>query len=260
MEFLKRELAPITNKAWEEIEERAKSVLSNNLSGRRAINVCPPKGRSFEGISTGRMGLKQKDDLFYGVYKIQPLVETRISFVLNRWELDNIERGAKDVNFDALDEAVKKAAKFEDSAIFYGLPEACIEGLKSSAHPVQKFGTTDEETIKSMIAGIKLLRDSTAKKPYILVVSEEKWVYLNTVSKDPEFLKKLEKMIGNPIVVSENVKEAFLMPYDDENLELALGMDYSIGYQDSDDVNVKLFITSSFAFRVLDKSLVVVFE
>ncbi|MGL5965471.1 MAG: encapsulin [Cetobacterium sp.] len=50
------------------------------------------------------------------------------------------------------------------------------------------------------------------------------------------------------------------MPYDDENLELSLGMDYSIGYQDSDELNVKLFITSSFAFRVLDKNLVVIFE
>lgn len=260
MEFLKRELAPITNKAWEEIEERAKAVLLNNLSGRKAVSVCPPKGRDFEGVSTGRMGLKQKDDLFYGVYKIQPLVETRISFILNRWELDNIERGAKDVNYDALDEAVKKAARFEDSAIFYGLEEASIEGLKSSEHPVQKFGNTDEETVKSIIAGMKLLRDSTAKRPYVLVVSEDRWVYLNTVSKDPEFLKKLEKMIGNPIIVSKNISEAFLIPYDDENLELSLGMDYSIGYQTSDEVNVKLFITSSFAFRVLDKNLVVVFE
>lgn len=260
MEFLKRELAPITGVAWEEIDKRAKLVLTNHLTARKVVNVLGPKGRDFESISLGRMGLREKEGLYYGIYKTQPLVETRITFTMNRWELDNIERGAKDINFDKLDEAVKKAALFEDSAIFYGLEEGCIEGLNSSTQPTYDFGKTEEETLKNIIAAVYKLKDFCANHPYALVVSEEKWIYLNQASKDSSLVKKLEKILGAPIFVSSNIKEAFLLPYDDENMEMTIGMDYSIGYQVSDETEVKLFITSSFTFRPLDKNLIVMFS
>lgn len=260
MEFLKKDLAPITAKAWSEIEGRAKSILTNNLSGRKFVKVTPPKGRECEGIFTGKMALKQKDDLFYGIYKVQPMIETRITFVLSRWELDNIERGAKDINFDSLDEAIKKAAKFEEEAIFYGLNEACIEGLKSSAHPVLDLGETCEEVVVNIIKAMAMLKNSTAKAPYALVVSPEKWQHLNIVSKDAEFIEKIEKILGSKIIVSPSICEAFLLPYNDENFELSLGIDYSIGYQHSDNTNVTLFITSSFTFNIHDKTQVIMFK
>lgn len=260
MEFLKKELAPITAKAWEEIECRARCLLMNTLVGRKVVKVTQSKDKGCQGIFTGRMGLKQKDDLYYGIYRIQPLVETRISFVLNRWELDNIERGAKDINFDSLDQAVNKVVDFENSAIFNGLEEGCIEGLNSSTHTHLNFGNKADEIITNLMIGIGLLEKSLGKKPYVLVVSQDKWVQLNTLSEDALFIKKIEKLVGKEIVVLPNAVGAYLLPFDDDNFELITGMDYSIGYQDSDDVNVKLFITASFTFRISDKSQVVVFK
>lgn len=260
MDFLKKNLAPITEKGWNEIENRAKVVIENHLVGRRFLKVEAPKGRNFEGVYTGRVEILEKNGLEYGLYKVQPLLETRISFTLDRWELDNIERGAKDVNFDNLDEAVKKASIFEENAIFYGIEEASIEGLRASTQPIVNFGKTEEETLKSIIESIYKLKDLCAEKPYVLVVSKEKWIYLNTVSKDSLLVKKLEKILGTEILVSNTIKEAFLLPYDNENTELHIGQDFSIGYQSSNDSEIKMYVTSSFTFRILDKNLVIVFE
>lgn len=261
MDFLKRELAPITANGWKEIEERATAVLSKELSARKFVRVTGPLGRDVTSVTTGRMDVKTKDDIKYGVYKIQPLTESRICFPLSRWELDNIERGAKDVDYSSLDDGVRKAAKFEEEAIFKGLEDGQIDGIyKSSSYETLDFGKTADETLKAIFDGILKLDAAFAKKPYVLVVSNEKWYYLNTVVKEYSLPEKLEKILGQKIVVSKSIDGAILLPFDDENIELIIGEDYAIGYQNHNESVVELFITESFTFRVLDPALIVLFK
>ena len=261
MDFLKRELAPITANGWKEIEERATAVLSKELSARKFVRVTGPLGRDVTSVTTGRMDVKTKDDIKYGVYKIQPLTESRICFPLSRWELDNIERGAKDVDYSSLDDGVRKAAKFEEEAIFKGLEDGQIDGIyKSSSYETLDFGKTADETLKAIFDGILKFDAAFAKKPYVLVVSNEKWYYLNTVVKEYSLPEKLEKILGQKIVVSKSIDGAILLPFDDENIELVIGEDYAIGYQNHNESIVELFITESFTFRVLDPALIVLFK
>ena len=225
MDFLKRELAPITANGWKEIEERAAAVLSKELSARKFIRVTGPLGRDVTSVTTGRMDVKTKDDIKYGVYKVQPLIESRICFPLSRWELDNIERGAKDVDYTSLDDGVRKAAKFEEEAIFKGLEDGQVDGIyKSSSYEALDFGKTADETLKAIFDGVLKLDAAFAKKPYVLVVSNEKWYYLNTVVKEYSLPEKLEKILGQKIIVSKSIDGAILLPYDDENIELILSL------------------------------------
>lgn len=261
MDFLKRELAPITANGWKEIEERATAVLSKELSARKFVRVTGPLGRDITSVTTGRMDVKTKDDIKYGVYKIQPLTESRICFPLSRWELDNIERGAKDVDYSSLDDGLRKAAKFEEEAIFKGLEDGQIDGIyKSSSYETLDFGKTADETLKAIFDGILKLDAAFAKKPYVLVVSNEKWYYLNTIVKEYSLPEKLEKILGQKIVVSKSIDGAILLPFDDENIELIIGEDYAIGYQNHNESVVELFVTESFTFRVLDPALIVLFK
>lgn len=261
MDFLKRELAPITANGWKEIEERAAAVLSKELSARKFIRVTGPLGRDVTSVTTGRMDVKTKDDIKYGVYKVQPLIESRICFPLSRWELDNIERGAKDVDYTSLDDGVRKAAKFEEEAIFKGLEDGQVDGIyKSSSYEALDFGKTADETLKAIFDGVLKLDAAFAKKPYVLVVSNEKWYYLNTVVKEYSLPEKLEKILGQKIIVSKSIDGAILLPYDDENIELIIGEDFALGYQNHNESVVELFVTESFTFRVLDSALIVLFK
>ncbi|WP_293722819.1 encapsulin [uncultured Cetobacterium sp.] len=75
MDFLKKELAPISANVWKDIEDRAREVLTTQLSARRFVKVTGPVGVGNGGLNTGRLAIHKKDDLAYGVYKIQPFVE-----------------------------------------------------------------------------------------------------------------------------------------------------------------------------------------
>ena len=261
MDFLKKELAPISEKVWEEIENRAREVLTTQLSARRFVRVIGPIGKEKGGVNTGRLELHKKDDLNYGVYQTQPFVENRITFKLSRWELDNFERGARDIDYTNLDEALKKAAKFEDEAIYFGLEEACIVGLFQDEKQTIDFGKTEQETIKNLMYGVSKLRNTGfSKGPYALVVGLEKFIYLNMVNLNDSFAKRLEKILGMPIIVSNNITGALLLPYDNENIELTLGEDFSLGYQGHSNQEVELFVTETFTFRILDDTRVITYK
>lgn len=261
MDFLKRELAPISAAGWHFIDGRATDVLKANLSARRFLSVKGPLGHSTEAIGTGKMELFSEAEIPFGVYKVMPLVEQRIHFTLNRWDLDNIDRGAMGINSFNLDEAVKKAARFEETVIYNGLVEGDIIGLcKATEHKILSFGKTYEETMGNLIKAISILNNSYAPAPYALVVSSENWSYLNIVGKDSDFIKNMTDELNIKIIVSNYIQNAYLLPLDNENFEIVIGKDFAIGYQGATNKEVELYITSSFTFRVLDPALVVVFE
>src|SRR4029079_16403196 len=123
MDILKRSLAPITEQAWKEIEKEAKSVLSNNLSARKFVDIIGPKGFDYAAVGLGRLQVpteQQFEGVAYGIQQVQPLIEVRVPFELNIWELENIGRGAKDIDLAPLTEAAKRAANFEDQVIYHG--------------------------------------------------------------------------------------------------------------------------------------------
>ena len=53
-----------------------------------------------------------------------PLVELRADFTISRAELDDLERGADDIDLGPLDEAAKQIAHAENVAVFHGWLEA----------------------------------------------------------------------------------------------------------------------------------------
>jgi uncharacterized linocin/CFP29 family protein len=62
------------------------------------------------------------------------------------------------------------------------------------------------------------------------------------------------------VIYSHVVDGAFLVPFDHEDLEMTIGRDFSIGYQDNDNKKVRFFITESFTFRVLDPDIIIEFN
>jgi len=261
MDVLKRELAPISVNAWGEIDKRAQEVLKNYLSARKFVRVNGPMGLDFTSVTEGRIEVHSDELLNYGVYSVRPLIEPRISFKLGRWELDNIERGAKDINLDALDEAVKNMAQFEEKVVFAGLEDACIKGLvESSSNKLGNLGETESEILTNVTKGVMILERAIAEKPYAFVVSEDIWCRLNALGREVALVERIKNIIGGDIIVSRSIEGALLLPFDNENLELTIGEDFSIGYQEHGENYVKLFVTETLTFRILDETIIVTFS
>lgn len=260
--MLKRRLAPITDDAWEEIDGRAKEVLSKFLSGRKVVNVNGPKGWNYTVVPEGRLEeVEEKDDLYYSLYKVKPLVETRVEFELDRWELDNLVRGAKDIQLDNLEEAAKKIALNEENAIYNGLEKGLIKGLKNSTEQdVINFGRSGEEILESVTEGMLNLKKAYSEGPYALVVGKEAYKRINVSATGYPLVDRLKKLLGMEVIFSHVVDGAFLIPYNNDDLEMTIGNDLSIGYQDNDNKKIKFFITESFTFRVLDPNIIIPFK
>jgi len=97
MNLLRKEFAPLSENAWELINDAAKDTLLANLSARKFCDVKGPYGINYTSVNLGRLNVpngQKQDDVNIGIFEIMPLVEARKMFVLNIWELDNLERGA----------------------------------------------------------------------------------------------------------------------------------------------------------------------
>ena len=55
MNNLHRELAPISEAAWADIEEEATRTLKRHLAGRRVVDVQGPGGVALPAIGTGHL-------------------------------------------------------------------------------------------------------------------------------------------------------------------------------------------------------------
>ena len=154
--MLYRDLAPISKEAWNEIDERAAEVLKSYLSARKVVHVNGPKGLDYNVITEGRLtNVQEENDVCYAPYKVQPLIESRIEFEMNRWELDNVQRGAKDIDYGPLEKAAENIALFEDKAIYNGVKDGMIEGLKEAMETKELIFGNNAKQLKKYIDELK---------------------------------------------------------------------------------------------------------
>lgn len=260
--MLYRDLAPITEETWEEIDDRAAEVLKSYLTGRKVVKVNGPKGLDFNVITEGRLvNVEEEGNICHGNYEVLPLTEVRREFEIDRWELDNIARGAKDVDYEPLETALKEVALFEDNAIYNGLDSAIIKGLENAREgEAISFGESPKEILEAITEGVIRLKEAYAEGPYTLVVNKKAYKRILSVDTGYPFDEKIKKIIGGEVLLSHVVEGAYLLPYNHDDLELTIGRDYSIGYQAHDIKKVRFFISESFTFRVLDPAIIVKFN
>src|SRR6056297_2154078 len=181
MDILRRSLAPISDAGWKEIDSLAVDYLRSSLAARRLVDVEGPKGWEHHAESTGRLGsLNEGGSIAYGLYEVKPLLELRVPFELNVWELDNATRGARDVDLDVLEKAAEEVAAFEDKVLFEGLQEAEIAGLKPASEnsPIQ-FPQDPEQMVQAVSEGIAQLVKNGIEGPYSLAVPMDIWQQLS---------------------------------------------------------------------------------
>ncbi len=139
MNNLYRELAPISDAAWSQIEEETSRTLKRYLAGRRVVDVLGPGGAALSAVGTGHLRNVDApgDDILARQREVKPLVELRVPFDLDRQQIDDVERGANDADWQPAKDAARRLAFAEDRAIFDGYPAAGIQGIRQgTSNPV----------------------------------------------------------------------------------------------------------------------------
>jgi uncharacterized linocin/CFP29 family protein len=263
MDILKKNLAPISEKAWEEIEDQATRTLKGNLAGRKLVDMEGPKGWEFSSVNLGRVDVdscQSEGQLSYGLRQVLPLTEARVHFTLNQWEMDNINRGAKDPDLSAVEAAAREIACFEENAIFNGLESAKIEGICPAAAHTPIALTSEAEAFQNMVEDAVLsLQKSGIEGPYALVLDTQAYkMLMNGDSKGYPLTKRVKDLLdGGDFHWSPAIKGGCLLSQRGGDFELTVGQDLSVGYKSSDTKELTLFITESFTFEVLEPAAAV---
>ncbi len=254
MNILKKTLAPVTEKAWEEIELQSERIIKEFLTGRKIADVNGPHGIGLGAISTGRLLIpsnQSKEGINFGIREVIPIVEVRKPFSLDLWEIDNASRNAEDLDLSALEKAARQIASFEDEALYYGFDNNIAKGLMNAkdVKPVEvKVNTTD--FLQVLSEQVNSLQMSGVEGPYTLVLPDKVWARLVADSTAYPLPLLLKGVTGGNLIIHHHNKDIFLVSERGGDFELHLGQDISLGYEGYDTKKVKLFFTESFAYQI----------
>ncbi|MFZ0504323.1 MAG: family 1 encapsulin nanocompartment shell protein, partial [Chthoniobacterales bacterium] len=187
MNNLHRELAPISNGAWAQIEEEASRTLKRHLGARRVVDVQGPKGLEFPAVGTGHIRQIETpgDGIQAAEREVKALVELRVPFELTRQAIDDVERGANDSDWAPLKDAARKIAFAEDRAVFEGYAPAQIQGLQQGAsNPVLTLPADIQSYPDTVARAVSELRLAGVNGPYALLLGAEPYTAIGGGSDD----------------------------------------------------------------------------
>jgi uncharacterized linocin/CFP29 family protein len=252
MDNLHRELAPASEAAWAQIEEEATRTLKRHLAGRRVVDVQGPAGYGLSAVGTGRV--RDIDAPADGVGARQrlaaALVELRAPFTLDRGEIDDVERGSEDSDWQPVKAAARQIAFAEDRAIFDGYPAAGIGGIRpgSSNRPVSL--PVDVREYPAAIAqALGQLRDRGVDGPYSVLLSADAYVAVSETSDHGyPVLQHIRRMINGDIIWAPAISGAVVLTTRGGDFCLQLGQEASIGYLSHTATQVELYLQETLTF------------
>jgi len=257
MNHLLRELAPISTTGWQEIEKEAARTLKTTLAARRLVDFVGPQGWAASAVSTGRSESIASPTDGGGVRarlrKVLPLVELRVPFEMSLVDLEDAERGAKDVDTDAVIAAARAIAMAEDRVVFHGFGAAGIQGIcEAQAKEGIAIGDDYELFPAVVTTALNRLRDEGVDGPYAIALGEECYKGLTeTTHGGYPVIDHIRHLVDGPLVWAPGLDGSLVLSMRGDDFQLTVGEDFSIGYLGHDNDKVRLYIEESFTFWLL---------
>lgn len=256
MNDLLRDLAPISDSAWKEIDDQARQALVVELAGRKLVDFVGPKGWQESAMNLGRVGALKGapvDGVTGALRQVQPLVELRAPFALSRAETDNVARGAVDPDFDPLIQACIQIARAEDRAIFHGWGPAGIAGIcERTPHKSLKIEDNYHAYPATVAEAVRTLKMAGVGGPYAIALGPRCYTGLMQAMGPGGFpvLEVVKHVLDGDVVWAPGVDGAVVLSTRGGDFELVVGRDLSIGYTSHDAAKVNLYVLESLTFRV----------
>jgi uncharacterized linocin/CFP29 family protein len=266
LSHLLREHAPVTPTGWELLDSEARERLAPALAARRLVDFAGPHGWAHAATNLGRTeavadvpeeGVAARRRLVLG------LVELRVPFAVARSELDDADRGAEDIDLDALDQAALRIARAENAAVFHGWSAAGIAGvIEASTHDRIQLGEDCERYPRHVAKAVDSLRAAGIDGPYGLALGPDAHTRVLETSEHGGYplLEHLREIVAGPIVWAPAVMGGAVLSMRGGDFLFDSGEDLSIGYESHDADAVRLYLEESFSFRVVTPDAAVALE
>ncbi len=255
MNNLHRELAPISEAAWAQIEEETSRTFKRYLAGRRVVDVHGPEGSALSAIGTGHLRTiaAPGEGVTSRQREAKALVELRVPFDLERQMIDDVERGANDSDWQPAKDAARKLAFAEDRAIFEGYAAAGIVGVRQGSSNPQKPLPADVRKYPEAFAqALNQLRLVGVNGPYSILLSADAYTELaETSDYGYPVLEHVKRLADGKIIWAPAIDGAFVVTTRGGDLDLHIGQDASIGYLSHTESHIRMYLQEAFTFIYL---------
>jgi uncharacterized linocin/CFP29 family protein len=253
---LLREHAPISDSAWQLLDDEARTKLTVSLGARAVVDFTGPHGWGHSATSLGRVETiagRGMDDVEISRRIVMPVCELRADFQVARAELANHDRGAVDIDLDDLQEAALRIASAENLAVFHGTDAAGIVGLTAASQhsPIPRVANFEDYPSRVAKAVETLLRGGVGG-PFALALGPSDYTAVIETAENGGFpmADHIRSIIGGPLVWAPGVRGAVVASTRGGDFLFESGQDLSIGYHSHNDTVVNLYLQESFSFSV----------
>ena len=255
MNDLHRELAPISDAAWAQIEEETSRTLKRYLAGRRVVDVHGPAGSALSAVGTGHLRTiaAPGEGVISRQREAKALVELRVPFDLERQMIDDVERGANDSDWQPAKDAARKLAFAEDRTIFEGYDAAGIVGVRQgTSNPKKSLPEDVRKYPEAFAQALSQLRLAGVNGPYSILLGADAYTELaETSDYGYPVLEHVKRLVEGKIIWAPAIDGAFVVTTRGGDLDLHMGQDASIGYLSHTEKHVRLYLQETFTFLYL---------
>ena len=264
MNNLHRELAPISEAAWADIEKETTRTLKRHLAGRRVVDVHGAGGVGLSAVGTGHLKpiAALGDGIIARQRDVKALVEFRVPFELDRQQIDDVERGANDSDWQPAKDAAQKIAYAEDRAIFEGYAAAGIVGVRQgTSNPTMPLPADVRDYPDAIAQALSRLRLVGVNGPYSVLLGADAYTALAETSDNGyPVLEHIRKLVKDEIVWAPAIDGAVVLTTRGGDFDLHIGQDVSIGYLSHTDDVVRLYLQETLTFLLLTTEAAVAFS
>jgi uncharacterized linocin/CFP29 family protein len=255
MNHLLRSLAPISDSAWQVLDEEARQRLAPALAARKLVDFSGPHGWSYSATNLGRttpLASAPCNGVSGAQRRVLGLVEARADFEISLAELQDSDRGAADVDLETLDKAAHQIAVAENIAVFHGWHGAITGIEEASPHEPMPLGDVPDNYPRPVAGAVERLLHNGISGPYALALGGEQYQRVVETAEQGGYplLEHLRKILEGPIVWAPGVRGAIVLSTRGGDFLFESGQDLSLGYGGHDGDDVRLYLEESFSFRV----------
>ena len=255
MNNLHRDLAPISAAAWADMGDEARRTFTARAAARRTVDMPDPAGAEFSAVGTGHVSSVEVDTS--GVRALQRhvvrVVELWAPFTVNRADVDAVERGATDPDWQPVKDAAVALASAEDRTVFYGSDSAGIQGIAPASDNDRLSLPQDVRAFPDAVARAKTeLRLAGVSGPYNLLLPAQLYTEVTeTTDHGYPIHEHISRILGDgSIIWAPALDDALLLSARGGDYELHLGQDVAIGYTSHTAETVDLYLKETLTFRV----------
>ena len=261
MDWLKRDVAPLSARTWKEIDDAAVRAAKQELAARRVADFEGPKGWEHvaEPLGTRQPAPRSRSGALCSIPDVILVHEIRKEFALSWDAVDAFERGARVLETLPAEHAARDVALAEDELAFHGGPRT-TGFLRAEAGPKHALGdwSNPAQVAGDLIAAVSKLDETGIAGPYAAVLDPSRfYAYLRAaaerrVSTEADRLEGLFTGIHRSAVI----RGGAVFSLRGGDFLLIVGGDLTVGYRNHDEGAVHLFCVETVGAHLLNPAAV----